>query len=38
MGGANTRLVKSPAFRELAYAAKAILLMSLNSGNTKNIA
>jgi len=36
--GANTRILPSPALRELAYALKVVILMSLNSQRPKNIA
>lgn len=36
--GANTRILPSPPLRELAYALKVIILMSLNSRRIKNIA
>ncbi|PSO04521.1 hypothetical protein B9Q12_02280 [Candidatus Marsarchaeota G2 archaeon ECH_B_SAG-G06] len=36
--GANTRLLNSSALKELVFAAKVVLLMSLNSRDIKNIA
>lgn len=36
--GANTRILPSPTVRELAYALKVIILMTLNSQQVKNIA
>ena len=35
--GANTRMLPSPTVRELAFALKVIILMSLNSQQVKNI-
>jgi glycosyltransferase involved in cell wall biosynthesis len=35
--GANTRLLPSPKLKELGFAFKVILLLSLNSGDMKNV-